>query len=82
MEAVTGPQLMEIERELSGPDAAAHLARHDAVLLALGRRLDAAMKSGMEPGEFPRAEALKEACTIARKILRLTARVDGQSRKA
>ena len=76
MEAVKEPtMLLEIERELAGPDAAAHLQRYDAVLAALGARLDATMKGGLPPDEFPKAEALREANTLARKILRLTARV-------
>ena len=87
MEAVTEPtMLLEIERELAGPekDSAlarydakdSALARYDAVLVALERRLEAAMKEGMSPDEFPKVEELREANTLARKILRLTARVD------
>lgn len=83
MEAVTEPvMLMEIERELAGPGRDAALARYDAVLAGLGRRLDAAMKEGLPPDEFPAAEELKEANVLARKILRLTARVGGEPRNA
>ena len=79
MEAVNEPiRLLEIERELAGPDAAGHLARYDAALAALSARIDAALKEGLPPGEYPRAEALKEATVLARKILRLTVRVGGQ----
>ena len=35
------------------------------------------MKEGLPPDEYPAVEALKEANTLARKILRLTVRVDG-----
>jgi len=69
---------MEIERELAGPGKEAALARYDAVLVALGRRIDATLKAGLPPEEFPKAESLKEACTVARKILRLTVRVDSR----
>ena len=69
-------QLLEIERELAGPEKDSALARYDAVLVALERRLEAAMKEGMSPDEFPKVEQLREANTLARKILRLTARVD------
>ena len=69
-------QLLEIERELAGPEKDSALARYDAVLVALERRLEAAMKEGMSPDEFPKVEELREANTLARKILRLTARVD------
>jgi hypothetical protein len=83
MEAVNESRLfLEIEKELAGPDAERHLARYDAVLVALERRLGAAMKEGMPPEEYPKAEALREANTLARKILRLTARVGGEARKA
>ena len=75
-------QLLEIERELAGPEKDSALARYDAVLVALERRLEAAMKNGLPPDEFPKAEALREANTLARKILRLTVRVDGEVRKA
>ena len=78
MEAVRGPvMLMEIERELAGPQKEAALAKYDAVLSALAERIDAAMQAGLPPDEFPKVEALKEANTVARKILRLTVRVDG-----
>ena len=83
MEAVRGPvMLMEIERELAGPQKEAALAKYDAVLSALAERIDAALQAGLPPDEFPKVEALKEANTVARKILRLTVRVDGEARKA
>ncbi len=73
---------MNLERELAGPDSEAHLARYDAILVALERRLESAMKKGLPPDEYPQAEALREADILARKILRLTARVGGEARKA
>ena len=83
MEAVNEPtMLLEIERELAGPEKDSALARYDAVLVALERRIEAAMKEGMSPDEFPKVEELREANTLARKILRLTVRVDGEVRKA
>ena len=83
MEAVNDPvMLMEIERELAGPGKKEALARYDAVLSSLSERIEAAMRTGMPPDEFPKVEALKDANTIARKILRLTVRVDGEARKA
>ena len=83
MEAVREPvRLMEIERELAGPQKEAALARYDAVLSALAEKIDAAMQAGLPPDEFPKVEALKDANIIARKILRLTVRVDGEARKA
>ena len=78
MEAVKAEpiRLLEIEKELAGPDKESALAKYDAILSGLGKRLDDAMKAGLSPDEYPRAEALREANTLARKILRLTARVD------
>lgn len=73
MEAVTAPtMLLEIEKELAGPEKDSALARYDAVLVALERRLEAAMKEGIPPEEFPKVGELREANTLARKILRLT----------
>ena len=83
MEAVTEPvRLLEIEKELAGPQKEAALARHDAVLSALAERIDTAMREGLPPDEYPAVEELREANTLARKILRLTVRVDGEARKA
>ena len=83
MEAVNEPvRLMEIERELAGPQKEAALAKYDAVLSALAERIDTALQAGLPPDEFSKVEALKEANTVARKILRLTVRVDGEARKA
>ena len=78
MEALNEPlRLLEIEKELAGPNKDAALARYDKILADLSAKIDAALKAGLPPDEFPRAEELKEANTLARKILRLTVRVDG-----
>ena len=74
-------RLLEIERELAGPNRDEAFARYDAVLAGVDRRLAAALRDGLPPDEFPRAEALKEANALARKILRLTVRVDGQAQR-
>ena len=80
MEAVKEPLLlMDIERELAGPGRDAALAKYDAALVALSARVDAAMKTGLPPAEFPKAKELMEATVLARKILRLTVRVDGRA---
>ena len=67
-------RLLDIERELAGPGADAALARHDAVLAALDARLCTALGAGLPPDEFPRAEELRKANVIARKIMRLAVR--------
>ena len=74
-------RLLEIERELAGPNRDEAFARYDAVLAGVDRHLAAALRAGLPPDEFPRAEALKEANALARKILRLTVRVDGQAQR-
>ena len=80
MEAVKKPlMLLEIEKELAGPEKEAALARYDAVLVGLDSRIEAAMKEGLSPEEYSRAEMLKEANILARKILRLAVRVGGQA---
>ena len=67
-------RLLDIERELAGPDADAALARHDAVLAALDTRLQNALDTGLPPDEFAPAEELRKANIVARKILRLAVR--------
>ena len=76
MEAVKNEsplRLLEIEKELAGPDAAVALRRYDAVLSGLDARLAEALARGLPPEEYERCEHLKEANTVARKILRLAA---------
>lgn len=79
METVREPvRLLQIEKDLSGPEKDAALAHYDAVLVGLDKRIGAAMKEGLSPEEYARVEALREANTLARKILRLTVRVGSQ----
>lgn len=78
METMNDPvRLLEIEKDLAGPHKEEALGRYDGVLSALGKRIDEAMKNGLSTDEYPKVEALKEANITARKILRLTVRVDG-----
>ena len=76
--AGSGPQLLALERELSGPGAQEALARHDAVLLGLENRLADALREGVSPDDFPRLQQLRDANVVARKILRLATR-DGET---
>ena len=78
--ATAGPQLLALERELSGPGAAEALARHDAVLLGLENRLAGALREGVSPDEFSKLQELRDANVVARKILRLALR-DGETNK-
>ena len=76
--ATSGPQLLALERELSGPGAQEALARRAAVLLGLANRIADALRDGVAPEDYSMIEQLREANTIARKILRLSVR-DGQA---
>jgi len=67
-------RLLDIERELAGPDADAALARHDAVLAGLDARIRAALDAGLAPDDFSAVSELRDANTVARKILRLAVR--------
>lgn len=70
----TPTRLLGIEHELAGPDADAALGRYDAVLSTLDARIASALSSGLPPDEYTRAEQLRQANEIARKILRLAVR--------
>ena len=76
--ATSSPQLLALERELSGPGAKEALARHDAVLVGLDDRIAEALRVGVSPDEYPKLESLREANTLARKLLRLAVR-EGES---
>ena len=69
-------ELLEIERELAGPEKMMALQKYDGMLVALGSRLDAALAGGLPPDEFARCEGLGEVVVLARKLLRL--QVKGQ----
>ena len=64
-------ELLEIEKELAGPDKAEAAARYDAILVGLQKRLREAMRVGLPPAEYPKAEGLDAAITLARKLIRL-----------
>ena len=64
-------ELLEIEKELAGPGKAEAAARYDAILVGLQERLREAMRVGLPPAEYPKAEGLGEAITLARKLIRL-----------
>lgn len=72
-------ELLELERELSGPGSATALARYDAQLVALQTRLVRACAEGLPPADFARCEGLDEAVTVARKLLRLQVRAKASS---
>ena len=50
------------------------MEKYDRVLVALGERLEAALRAGLEPAEYATCNALKEANIVARKLLRLQVR--------
>ncbi len=65
-------QLLDIEKELSGADKDAALARYDGILAGLEHRIAEDLRVGLSPDEFSRVEQLREANLIARKILRIS----------
>ena len=67
-------ELLEIEKELAGPDGEAAMTRYDAVLADLAGRVKAAKDNGLPRTEFEKCAALDEAVTLARKLLRLQIR--------
>ena len=67
-------QLLEIERELSAPGGEEAMQKHDEILIRLDQRLADALREGLPREEYERAELLKEAVLVARKLLRLQVR--------
>ncbi len=67
-------ELLEIEKELAGPDGETAMMRYDAVLTSLAARVKAAQDKGLTHTEFKKCAALAEAITLARKLLRLQIR--------
>lgn len=66
-------RLLKIEEELAGPEADAAVRKYDAELLEIDARLKSEMNRGLAPEDFAKAEELKEAVLIARKLIRLAA---------
>ena len=67
-------ELLAIEKELRGPEGRTAMEKYDRVLVALGERLEEALKAGLPPDEYSRAVELREANVVARKLLRLAVR--------
>lgn len=66
-------QLLEIEKELSGPDCRDAVKRYDAILLGLSDRISKALNEGVPTYDFTKTTALKDAVVLARKLIRLAA---------
>ena len=64
-------ELLEIEKELKGPEREAALKKYDEILVGLNVRLEEAQRVGMAPEEYEKCEPLGEAIVIARKLLRI-----------
>ena len=69
--------LLDIEKELAGPDGEAAMQRYDLMLIGLDRRIADALQAGLAPDDYSAAEQLKNAVLLARKLLRLSRR-DGK----
>ena len=70
--------LLDIEKELAGPDGEAAMQRYDQMLARLDTRIADALQTGLPPDDYSAAEQLKNAVLLARKLLRL-ARQYGQN---
>lgn len=66
--------LLDIEKELAGPDGKAAMQGYDQILAKLDARLADALQAGLAPDEYSAAEQLKNAVLLARKLLRLSRR--------
>ncbi len=66
--------LLDIEKELAGPDGEAAMQRYDLMLAKLDARLADALQAGLTPEDYSAAEQLKNAVLLARKLLRLAHR--------
>lgn len=67
-------ELIDLEKELAGPDKMSALAKYDEELVALQARAKEALRVGLQFDEFARARELDEVVTVARKLLRLQVR--------
>jgi hypothetical protein len=74
MEALIPMDLLEIEKELNGPDGEAAMQRYDQMLASLNIRIANALQAGLAPDDYSAAEQLKNAVLLARKLLRITRR--------
>lgn len=70
-------KLLEIEHALSGPDKQTALRQYDDILIGLDSRLSQVLDAGLPREDFLRAEKLKAATQLARKLLRLAVK-DGE----
>ena len=67
-------QLLDIEKELAGPDGEEAMQRYDQALAKLDGRIADSLKAGLAPDDYEAAEQLKNAVLLARKLLRLSRR--------
>jgi len=72
-------QLLDIEKELSGPNGREAMNRYDEMLKRLDGRIAEALSAGLPPDEYSDAEQLKAAVLLARKLLRLSLKVERQA---
>lgn len=67
-------ELIDIEKELTGADKMASMAKYDEKLVALQSRAKEALRIGLTAEDFSKVNELDEVVTIARKLLRLQVR--------
>ncbi len=68
--------LLDIEKELAGPNGMEAMNRYDEMLRRLDGRIADALGAGLPPDAYADAEQLKDAVLLARKLLRLSLKVE------
>ena len=63
-------RLLNLEKELAGPEREAVFARRDAQLAAIQKRAAEELQRPLEPDEYARVEKLRDGVVAARKVLR------------
>ena len=63
-------RLLNLEKDLAGPERDAVFARRDAQLAAIQKRAMEELQQPLEPAEYARIDKLREGVVAARKVLR------------
>lgn len=67
-------ELLDIEKELAGPERMEALKKYDDTLVSLQTRVKEALRIGLAASDFAKVSELDEVVTVARKLLRLQVR--------
>ena len=67
-------ELLDIEKELAGPERMEALKKYDDTLVSLQARVKESLRIGLAASDFAKVSELDEVVTVARKLLRLQVR--------